>query len=165
MGQLLLWDIDNSHIQFKGRTNEQSEYAYYHLTENAIANTKEYWNNILNTAGSNDNWIYVQPDENNHVDLQYWDYQCQGSDESQSSFNRIYWTDATTITMGGLAGHLIAPKATITIINCNHCSHWSQCHTLISFNFSIIPKCYNCHWLLLSSFEYYFPYFCFFCFW
>lgn len=112
---------NESHIQFKGRTSEQSETAYYQLTEDSVNSTKSYWRNLINNAGSNETWIYVEPNENGHVDLQYWDYQAQGSDESHNVIEKIYWTDATSVTLGGLAGHLIAPKATVTIINCNHC--------------------------------------------
>lgn len=112
---------NESGIQFKGRTGEQSTLAYYGLTEDAINGTRNYWYNLIANIDSNDTWIYVAPDENGHVDLQLWDYQCAGSDESQASIERIYWTDATSVTIGGLAGHLIAPYADITIVNCNHC--------------------------------------------
>lgn len=112
---------NNSSVQFKGRTSAQSTEAYYGLTDAAISNTRNYWYGIIANAGENETWIYLEPDENGHVDIMYWDYQCSGSDESQSSIGRIYWTDATSVTMGGLAGHLIAPYANVTIVSCNHC--------------------------------------------
>lgn len=112
---------NESGIQFKGRTGKQSTLAYYGLTEDAINGTRNYWYNLIANIDSNDTWIYVAPNENGHVDLQLWDYQCAGSDESQASIECIYWTDATSVTIGGLAGHLIAPYADITIVNCNHC--------------------------------------------
>ena len=113
--------INESGIQFKSRTSEQGTNSYYGLTDSAISSTRAYWKNLITNIGFNDTWIYVAPDENGHVDMQYWDYQCPGSDESHSSIAKIYWTDATTVTLGGLAGHLIAPYATVTIVNCNHC--------------------------------------------
>ena len=113
--------INNSSIQFKGRTSVQSTNMYRLLTDAAISNTRGYWQNIVANAGSNETWIYLEPDENGHVEIMAWDYQCPGSDESQSSINKIYWTDATSVTMGGLAGHLIAPYANVTIVSCNHC--------------------------------------------
>ena len=112
---------NQSSIQFKGRTNIQGKDSFYGLTQDAVNTTRNYWYSMLDKAAENENWIYVEPDENGHVDLLYWDYQCAGSDESQATIQKIYWTDATTVTMGGLAGHLIAPKANITIVNCNHC--------------------------------------------
>ena len=113
--------INNSSIQFKGRTSVQSTNMYRLLTDAAISNTRGYWQNIVANAGENETWIYLEPDENGHVEIMAWDYQCPGSDESQSSINKIYWTDATSVTMGGLAGHLIAPYANVTVVNCNHC--------------------------------------------
>ena len=114
--------INASTIQFKARTGEQGRNSYYGLTNAAINNTRNYWKNLINNISIDDNtWVYVAPNENGHVDMQYWDYQCQGGDESQDSINKIYWTDATSVTLGGLAGHLIAPNATVTVVNCNHC--------------------------------------------
>ena len=113
--------INDSSVQFKGRTGEQSTTAYYGLTSNAISNTRSYWRNLITNVSTDENWIYLAPDENGHVDATYWDYQCPGSDESQSSIEKIYWTDATSVSMGGLAGHLIAPNATVNITWCNHC--------------------------------------------
>lgn len=113
--------VNESHIQFRGRTNEQGETSYCGLNDSIISSTRGYWQNLISTLGENDTWIYVEPDENGHVNMQYWDYQCPGSDESQSSFTKVYWTDATSITMGGVAGHIIAPFATVTVVNCNHC--------------------------------------------
>ena len=112
---------NESTIQFKARTAQQSQYAYFGLTKSAITETRNYWNNLIENISEDSNWIYIKPDENGHVDLQVWDYQCEGSDESQASIERIYWTDATSVTMGGLAGHLIAPKAKVTVVSCNHC--------------------------------------------
>ena len=112
---------NESSIQFKGRTSEQSPDAYYGLTDSAVSSTRNYWYDIIANAGENETWIYVEPDANGHVDMMYWDYQCPGSDESQSSISRVYWTDATSVTMGGVAGHIIAPRADVTIVNCNHC--------------------------------------------
>ena len=112
--------INKSSVQFKGRTSEQGLYSYYGLTESAINSTRTYWRNLISGAGTSDMWIYVKPDNNGHVDLKYWDYQCEGSDESKMSIGKVYWTDATSVTMGGLAGHLIAPYADVTIVSCNH---------------------------------------------
>lgn len=113
---------NQSSIQFKGRTSEQGLYSYYGLTDSAISSTRSYWSSLISNIEEDDShWIYIAPDANGHVDLQYWDYQCPGSDESQSSIERIYWTDATSVTMGGLAGNLIAPNADVTVVNCNHC--------------------------------------------
>lgn len=117
---------NNSSIQFKGRTNAQATDAYYGLSEAAIRATRQYWNDIITHPSSN--WIYVAPDANGHVDMYYWDYHCSGpaqggtgGDECHEVIEKIYWTDATSVTMGGLTGHLIAPKATVTIVNCNYC--------------------------------------------
>ena len=112
---------NESAIQFKSRTDAQSTEAYLGLTEEAVNVTSAYWRELIDGAGSNEQWIYLAPNEEGHVDLQVWDYQCPGSDESQSTIEKIYWTDATSVTMGGLAGHLIAPYATVVIVNCNHC--------------------------------------------
>jgi len=112
---------NQSSIQFKGRTADQSADAFYYLNSNAINTTRNYWYNLITNIEENEQWIYIEPDENGHVDLQYWDYQCAGSDESQATITRIYYTDATSVTLGGLAGHLIAPYADVTVVSCNHC--------------------------------------------
>ena len=39
--------VNKSHIQFKGRTSQQSETAYKGLTANAVSTTKGYWNNLI----------------------------------------------------------------------------------------------------------------------
>lgn len=111
---------NNSTVQFKGRTSEQSVDAFSYLTKEAVSATSQYWTDLITNIGYNNTWVYIAP-TNGHVDLQTWDYQCPGTDESQSTFEKIYWTDATTVTVGGLAGHLIAPNATVTIVSCNHC--------------------------------------------
>ena len=113
---------NESTVSFQSRTSNQSTTAYYSLTEEAISTTKYYWTNILTNANSEGcTWVYLEPDHNGNVDIYWYDYQCPGTDESQSSIQKIYWTDATTVNMGGLAGHLIAPYATVNITWCNHC--------------------------------------------
>lgn len=112
---------NESQIQFKGRTNDQGLNSYFCPSDASIAETRSYWQNLITTLGNNDTWIYLEPDANGHVDLYARNYQCAGSDESIASIERIYWTDATSVTMEGLAGHLIAPYADVTIVTCNHC--------------------------------------------
>lgn len=113
--------FDNqSNIYFQSRTVNQSPVAYKGLIEPAITNSIDYWTQIILSFPQDENFIYVQPDENGYVDLKKWDYQSQGSDELMQEIPKIYWTNATYVEMGGLAGHLIAPYADIHIVSCNH---------------------------------------------
>ena len=113
---------NQSTIYFKSRTTQQSQDAYYKLAAQSVIDTTNYWKNILSILPKNSEYIkYVKPDENGYVDVRYWDYQCLGADTSISTIPVLYWTDATKIDMGGLAGHLIAPYADIYITYCNHC--------------------------------------------
>jgi len=112
---------NESSMYFQGRTENQSKDAYKKLSAAAVETTKDYWTNIINSLPNDEEqWIYVKPDENGYVNLTKWDYQTQGSDESQESIEKIYWTNASKVDMGGLAGHLIAPFAEIDITWCNH---------------------------------------------
>lgn len=112
---------NQSEIIFKSRTSEQSKDAWYQLTTWSVENNRSYWKDLLNVFPNNNAFIYIQPDENGYVDLRYWNYQASGSDSDYQSIPVVYWTDATSITMGGLAGHLIAPFADIEIVSCNYC--------------------------------------------
>ena len=112
---------NESEMYFQGRTENQSKDAYRKLSAAAVESTKDYWTNIINSLPNDgEQWIYVEPDENGYVNLEKWDYQTQGSDESQESIKKVYWTNASKVDMGGLAGHLIAPFADINITWCNH---------------------------------------------
>ena len=113
---------NQSTIYFKSRTTQQSQDAYYKLAAQSVIDTTNYWKNILSILPKNSEYIkYVEPDANGYVDIRYWDYQCPGADTSISTIPILYWTDATKVDMGGLAGHLIAPYADIYITYCNHC--------------------------------------------
>lgn len=112
---------NQSEIVFKSRTSEQDKNAWYQLTDWSIETNSAYWQNILNNFPDNSAFIYVKPDENGFVDLRYWNYHSSGSDSNYQSIPTVYWTDATSVTMGGLAGHLIAPFADINIVSCNYC--------------------------------------------
>ena len=113
---------NQSTIYFKSRTIQQSQDAYYKLAAQSVIDTTNYWQNILSILPKNSEYIkYVEPDVNGYVNLQYWNYQSPGSDSAISTIPILYWTDATKIDMGGLAGHLIAPYADIYITYCNHC--------------------------------------------
>lgn len=113
---------NQSTIYFKSRTTQQSQDAYYKLAAQSVIDTTNYWKNILSILPKNSEYIkYVEPDANGYVDIRYWDYQCPGADTSISTIPILYWTDATKVDMGGLAGHLIAPFADIYITYCNHC--------------------------------------------
>ena len=110
-----------SSLNFKSRTEFQSPDAFFHLTDTAVINGTQYWTSMLENFPNNKNFIYLPPDEDGYVDLKYWDYQANGGDSAQASFPIVYYTDATLVQMGGLAGHLIAPFADIYIVSCNHC--------------------------------------------
>lgn len=110
-----------SNIYFKSRTMQQSLTSYKGLTDQAVNNAIDYWTQIINSFPNDGvNYIYLPPDENGFVDLKRWDYQAEGSDETMQQIQKVYWTNATSIEMGGLAGHLIAPYADIHIVSCNH---------------------------------------------
>ena len=112
---------NQSNLYFQSRTENQSLDAYKGLTEQAIDKAIEYWTHIiLNFPNNGIDFIYIQPDENGYVDLKKWDYQASGSDEEMQQIPKVYWTNATYVEMGGLAGHLIAPYADIHIVSCNH---------------------------------------------
>ena len=113
---------NQSTIYFKSRTTQQSQDAYYKLAAQSVIDTTNYWQNILSILPKNSEYIkYVEPDENGYVDIKYWDYQSPGADTAISSIPILYWTDATKVDMGGLAGHLVAPYADIYITYCDHC--------------------------------------------
>ena len=112
---------NQSNMYFQGRTENQSKDAYKNLSAAAVESTRDYWTNIINSLPNDgEQWIYVEPDANGYVNLEKWDYQTQGNDESQESIKKVYWTNASKVDMGGLAGHLIAPFADIDITWCNH---------------------------------------------
>ena len=112
---------NESSMYFKGRTSngQQSPDAYKILSYEAVEATRNYWQN-LSFPNDGEEWIYVEPDENGYVNLYRWDYQNKGNDESIISINKVYWTDARKVDMGGLAGYLFAPFADINITWCNH---------------------------------------------
>ena len=112
---------NESSMYFKGRTDAQSPDAYNILSYDCVESVRSYWKNLLPIDSFTDNWVYLEPDENGHVDLTPYDYQCNGSDENSQNIEKVYWTDATSVSMGGLAGHLIAPYANVDITWCNHC--------------------------------------------
>lgn len=111
-----------SQLYFKSRTQYQSAESYFLLSYKAVENTRLFWFNMMNDlVNGNESFIYIEPDENGYVDLRLWNYQAQGNDETQQTISTVYWTDATIIDMGGIAGHLIAPYADIYITYCNYC--------------------------------------------
>lgn len=112
---------NQSSLYFQSRTENQSLDAYKNLTDAAVTSSIDYWTRILlNFPNDGVSYIYIQPDENGCVDLKKWDYEAIGSDETKQEIPKVYWTDATYVEMGGLAGHLIAPYADIHIVSCNH---------------------------------------------
>lgn len=112
---------NESELYFQGRTDYQSPTAYNQLSYECVENVRYYWNSLLPVNNFTDNWEYIEPDANGHVDLNLWNYQSTGNDEDSMTIEKVYWTDAKTVSMGGLAGHLIAPFANIDITWCNHC--------------------------------------------
>jgi len=133
---------NESQMYFQGRTENQSKDAYKKLSAAAVETTKDYWTNIINSLPNDGKqWIYVEPDENGYVNLTKWDYQTQGSDESQESIKKVYWTNASKVDMGGLAGHLIAPFADINITWCNHGG------TIIGWNITTHGEAHINYWV------------------
>ena len=117
---------NNSSINFKGRTSEQSMDAFYQLEDSAVYNTAMYWYSLLNNLGNSENCIYIQPDESGHASLIGWNlpeeqkYHHQGNDESIESSNIVYWTDATSLTMAEIIGFVIAPFANVQVQSSNN---------------------------------------------
>ena len=114
---------NQSNIQFHGRSNLQSQYAYYELTQKSIKDNANYWINIFNILKSlpeNNKFIYVKPNQNGVVSLYTWDYVRDGSDDAYNCIEKIYYTDADFVEIGGLAGNVIAPYANIRIVSCNY---------------------------------------------
>jgi hypothetical protein len=112
---------NESSINFRSRTPEQSPDAYYLLSSSSAESTASYWKNFIENLPNDETYIYLEPDENGVVNISPYDYQANGSDEAYRTINKVYWTDARVVNMAGLAGHLIAPYATVNISNCNHC--------------------------------------------
>lgn len=114
---------NQSNIQFYGCSNSQSQYAYYKLTQKSIKDNINYWIDVFNTLKSlpeNNKFIYVKPDPNGVVGLYLWDYHKDDSDDAYNHIEKIYYTDAEFVEIGGLAGNVIAPYANIRIVNCNY---------------------------------------------
>ena len=118
---------NQSTIAFKSRTSEQSQLVYHGLTDSAVTTTKDYWNNLITNLGSNGTTcIYIEPDDNGHADIIGWElpdgqYTANGSDEIEHVFNIVYWTDATSVTVAGTKGFIIAPKADVFVQSSNMC--------------------------------------------
>lgn len=113
---------NQSNLYFQSRTTNQSLEAYQKLDENAASATANYWENLLASCPNDgDKYVYLKPKEDGSLDMKTWDYYGAGSDEAYQKIPILYWTDAKKIEMGGLAGHLIAPLASIFIVSCNHC--------------------------------------------
>ena len=113
---------NQSNLYFQSRTVNQSLDAYQKLDEKAASATANYWENILASCPNDgDKYVYLKPNEDGSLDMKKWDYYGAGSDEAYQEIPILYWTDAKRIEMGGLAGHLIAPLASIFIVSCNHC--------------------------------------------
>lgn len=113
---------NQSNLYFQSRTTNQSLDAYQKLDENAASATASYWENLLASCPNDgDKYVYLKPNEDGSLDMKTWDYYGAGSDEAYQKIPILYWTDAKKIEMGGLAGHLIAPLASIFIVSCNHC--------------------------------------------
>jgi len=132
---------NESKMYFQGRTENQSKDAYKKLSAAAVKSTRDYWISIINSfPNDGEHWIYVEPDENGYVNLAKWDYQAQGSDETQEHIEKIYWTNASKVDMGGLAGHLIAPFADINITSCNHSG------TIVGWNITAHGEAHINYW-------------------
>lgn len=112
---------NESQVYFRGRTEEQSLYAYRALNETSGGNTAAYWRNFIEGLPTTGTYVYLQPDESGTVTFGDYEYQANGSDEAYRTIDKIYWTDATTVNMAGMAGHLIAPYATVNVTWCNFC--------------------------------------------
>ena len=100
---------NESQVYFKGRTEEQSLDAYRMLNETSGGATASYWRNFIQNLPTTGTYVYLEPDESGVVNFGNYEYQANGSDEAYRTFEKIYWTDATTVNMAGMAGHLIAP--------------------------------------------------------
>ena len=116
---------NDSQVIFRSRTNEQSPEYYFTLSEKAVKKTIDYWVRLMEDLPNGDErFIYLQPNEQGYVDARMWrypnDYGNVGSDESVMSIEKVYWTDATTVDVGGLDGHLIAPYATVVVHSSNN---------------------------------------------
>ena len=113
-----------SNTQFNGRSSTQGAGKYYLLEQQTIADASAYWKNILFTLMSNgetEEFIYLKPDaEYNSVDFHLWDYHRNGDDNAYNDIHKVYYTDATFVSAGGFAGHLIAPYAEVQIQSCNY---------------------------------------------
>lgn len=111
-----------SQLYFRGRTAEQSQDYYFLLTYKSVESTRNYWLKLMEDLPNGDEtFIYLKPDSNGYVDACLWKYHSDGSDEEKHSIKKVYWTDATSIAVGGLDGHLIAPFADVAVISSNNC--------------------------------------------
>lgn len=113
-----------SNTQFNGRSSTQGAGKYYLLEQQAIADASAYWKGVLSTLMSNgetEEFVYLEPDaEYNSVDFHPWDYHRNGDDNAYNDIHKVYYTDATFVSVGGFAGHLIAPYAEVQIQSCNY---------------------------------------------
>jgi hypothetical protein len=113
---------NQSNLYFQSRTVNQSLEAYQKIDEGAASATASYWENLLASCPNDgDKYVYLKPKEDGSLDVKKWDYYGAGSDEAYQKIPILYWTDAKKVEMGGLAGHLIAPLASVFIVSCNHC--------------------------------------------
>jgi hypothetical protein len=113
---------NQSNLYFQSRTVNQSLEAYQKINEDAASATASYWKNLLASCPNDgDKYVYLKPKEDGSLDVKKWDYYGAGSDEAYQKIPILYWTDAKRVEMGGLAGHLIAPLASVFIVSCNHC--------------------------------------------
>ena len=111
-----------SQIYFKSRTSQQDLEYFFLLTYKSVEATRNYWIDLMqDLPNGDDKFIYLVPDENGYVDARLWQYQANGSDEEMHTIKKVYWTNATSIDVGGLDGHLIAPYADVTIVSSNNC--------------------------------------------
>lgn len=132
---------NQSEVQFKGRTSEQSSSAYMRLSDDAVTSNANYWYTIYKNLGNNnETCIYVPASENGIAYIHGGDgfprYQCEGSDESSMSSNVTYWTDAVTVDVIDICGFIIAPSSKIILHGNNRVSvvgnsvimDWAEIH-------------------------------------
>lgn len=132
---------NQSEVQFKGRTSEQSLTAYMGLTDAAVTANANYWYSVYNSLGDNgETCIYVPASADGTAYIHGGDgfprYICEGSDESAGSSNITYWTDAAVVDVMDICGFIISPSSNIILRGNNRVSvvgnsvamSWAEIH-------------------------------------
>jgi len=102
--------------------------GFFYLTADVVSKTRDYWYDLMEEwANGDEHFVYAQPNSQGIALLNLGNFGQEA--------DHIYWTDATEVYANNVAGHIIAPYATVYLSG-------NICGSVLGWNIEATGKSY-----------------------